>query len=348
LLEENTIKRTGRTVKGTKFTQNPYLDEISVRRLTKPFILANAILLTPVLTDISGSLRKALIVVYQKLESMAPDLSFQPSKKDPHCRGCFSQYFDTCTFEGQIWCFSMSTDVTQYIYQLSRTSYGGRDPFDELLRTVASVLKREGYAKEFADGFKIVPRLTIDDYELDKSSMAALDIGSTRYDEPISLESDHVALLSSHVAERTYPLSNETLRIMVQCCAKSRKNCKMLAESEELGKELVRILNYSSELSLCLNALKLIEFGASAPRDPFTAIARIMIVYCVVKPSSDKWIRSQAIENSALGAMKALMRRLQTTEREETFQVIEKVLSGKISEKLLHEVEGICLRKCRV
>lgn len=68
LLEENTIKISGRPEKGTKYNRISRLHQISVQRLTKPFIQANSILLTPVLTDVSVSLRKALNVVYQKLE----------------------------------------------------------------------------------------------------------------------------------------------------------------------------------------------------------------------------------------------------------------------------------------
>lgn len=289
---------------------------------------------------------------------MAPDLSFQPSQKDLHCRGCFSWDFDTCTFEGQICCFSISSDVTHYFYQLRRTSYGGREPFDMLLRVVASVLKHKGYAKEYADGLKIHPMLTIDDDErdkstiltldddyLDKSSMTTPDIVSCSRSSLSSLESDYVMKLSSQLAKRLYPLSNETLRIMAKLCAISKENCEMLFESQELGRELVRILNDSIEPSLCLNALKLIEFGASAPRDPFKAIARIMIMNCALKPSTVKWTHSQAIENAALGAMNVLMQRLETKEREENFQVIEKILSGKISEKLLHKAKKVCSRK---
>jgi len=337
LLEENTIDKTRRRI--------PHLDVSSVRRLAKPLICNNAILLTPLLTDVSASLRKALIVVCKKLESMDPDLSFQHSKKDLHCRGCFSQDFDTCTFVGQLCCFSVTPDDTQYIYQLRRTSYGGREPFDWLLRAVASALECEGYAKEYADGFKILPMLTIDDNEIDKSSTTTLDIGSCSANSLISLDSEHVTLLSWHVAERKYPLSNETLRIMAKCCASSSENCEMLIESEVLGKELVRILDDSNDPSSCLNALKLIECGASAPRDSFKAVARCMTVYCVVKPSGDKWIQSQAIENAALGAMNVLMRRLQTNERKKIFSAIKKVLSGKVTGKLLREVEGICLRQ---
>lgn len=307
--------------------------------MSGPFVRARAVLLTPSLTDVSAFLREALLVVYKKFQSMAPDLSFLPSRKELRCCGCFTLDFDSCAFEMQMWSVQISSDVTQYICQLRRTSYGGREPFSELLRVLASNLKLKGYATEYADGRKILEKLSIDDDHLNMCFMNTACDGSPNASHPVCLERDDVTLLSSHVAERTYPFSSDTLRLLAQCSAGSRENCEMLLESEELGKELVRWLNDESEVSSCLNALKLIELGASAPKDAFKAIAGSMVVHCGVKPSSGKGIRSQAIENAALGAMNKLMKRLKNNEREETFQVIEKVLSGKIKEKLFQKVK---------
>lgn len=83
--------------------QFPRLDDMPILVLNTPFAQGNAILL--IIQNqmaAASSVREAFRIVYTMFQSMAPDLTFQPNRKDLRCRGYYTRDFDTCTFEAQI------------------------------------------------------------------------------------------------------------------------------------------------------------------------------------------------------------------------------------------------------
>jgi len=229
----------------------------------------------------------------------------------------------------------------EHICELRRSSKDGRDAFDALLRALAIGLQRTGHAKRYASGFEIYPETNNAD-DFGEYSMYGYGNYPPSGEYDVKLDSDSVERLTSFGSERTDRLSNETLRLIVKCSAGNRENCEVLMGSAKLADAVHRQLSIGSQPSMCYNALKLIELGATAPKNVFSAVVRNLLVFCGNKPSCYKGIRSRAIENAALGAMGVLVRRMQEEERNEAMRTVEKDLFGKVREYLFREVQAIC------
>lgn len=115
-------------------------------------------------------------------------------------------------------------------------------------------------------------------------------------------------------------------------------------ENSELGEAVLWELNNRSQASTCYNALKLIELGVVTSKGAFAAVARILVVFSGLKPSGYKQMRSQLIENTALGAMKTLTLAMGEKEMKEVRRTIERDLFGKLGEELYAKVRAICAR----
>lgn len=215
------------------------------------------------------------------------------------------------------------------------------------MRAVAFGLKCAGHAKRYADGYEIFPKIPkiSNAGDIDEYSMPGNDQDSSSGKYAISLNSDSVERLISLVAERIYPRYNETLRLLAKCSAGCRENRELLMESDKLREAVHRELSTGSQASTCYNALKLIEQGATVPKNAFPAVARSLLLFSGHKPSGYKGMRSHAIENAALGAMNMLTRTMGEEEWEQAMRTIEKELSGKLGEELFRKVHAICLRK---
>jgi len=320
-----------------------------IRVLSTPFNQSNAILLTiSSLAAAAANVREAFSVVYTLFQSMAPDLTFQPNNKDLRCRGYYTRDFDTCVFEAQIWRLHPSVAAGdqpdgQYICELCRKTHGGRDPFEDLFRAVAVELQRAGYAKSYANGHEIYPDIS-NLSDIDSYSMLSNDPGSSVYTYAITLDPDSVERLTSLVVQRIYPHYHETLRLLAKCSAGSVENRDLLVHNLKLGEAILWELKNGTQASTCYNALKLIELAAVIPKGAFPAVARMLLVFSGLEPSGYKHMRSQAIENTALGAMKMLTRTMGEEEWKEARRTIEKDLSGKLGEELFSKVQAICIR----
>jgi len=302
-----------------------------IRCLRGYFFEANSIILTlPKPKSGTETISEALRVVYLVFQSMEPDLTFRPSENELRCRGYFTYDFDTCSFLAQIWLVHSSValdDASMYVFELRRTSVDGRESFDVLRKAVAVSLKRAGYAKKYANGYAIHDdtcevRLTSDCY-------------------PIHLSTDGVNILTSRVAKRTCPQYCQTLRLLAQCSACSSENCKVLKQSDELSKVVFSELADGSNASSCLNALKLIEYGAVVLEKAVPVIAKIMLVYCAKEPRGYKGLRSLAIENAALGAMKQLLKTEKKTSLDDVSATVEKILLGRLNNDLFFKVQTL-------
>jgi len=219
------------------------------------------------------------------------------------------------------------------ICEIRRTSFCGRESFDFLLNSVAIRLKEKGLAKRFSNGFEIFSDL----YDLCDTS--EIDLSSGNY--PVRLSKESAKMMISRAAKRSYPYHGETLRLLTKFSAGDKGNCEVLKMSDELRKVVLNELRYGSKASTCLNALKLIELDATVPKEAFPWIGRCMILYCSIKPEGFQGMRSQAIENAALGAMKALGKRINSNQRETAFLTIKKDLVGKLSDELYRKVQAI-------
>merc|ERR1719419_923899 len=232
----------------------------------------------------------------------------------------------------------------EYIFELRRISLDGREPFEALLRAVASVLKLGGHADQYANGHEIYPEIT---NQLDVNEYCELgdDIGSPIDNCAITLNDNIVQRMITCLVKPTYPQYHETLHLLAKCSAVSIKNRDILANSHQLQEVVLRELSIGSQASTCYNALKLIEQEAAVPKGAFPAVARMLLVFSGVKPLGYKNMRSQMIEKAALGAMRVLTRTMLDEEWKEARKTIRKCLSGKLEEKLYRKVQAICSQK---
>jgi hypothetical protein len=293
---------------------------------------------------------------------MAPCVTVQMNKKYFRCRGYYTRDFDTCIFEAQIWRLHRSVVVSnqpdkEYIFELLRTSHDGREPFDALLRAVAGVLQLKGLADQYANGNEIYPDITnhldVDEYcmpdanhlDVDEYCMPDDGIGFPNDIRAITLNDDSVQKMMSFLVKRVYPHYHETLQLLAKCSTVSLKNRDILVNSHELKEVVLRELSTGSQASTCYNALKLIEQGAAVPKGAFPAVARMLLVFCGFKPLGYKHMRSQMIENAALGAMSVLTRTMVDEEWKEAKKTVRKFLYGKLEEELYYKVQAICSQK---
>jgi len=315
--------------------RNKIPNNIPVRWLNGHYSQSDAILLgTPNLTVTSESAREALRVLYSLLRTMEPNVTFQPCMTELRCFGYFTYDFDTCSFVAQIYrvhpSVAVTEESTEYICEVRRASFNGRESFDFLKNAIAVCLQQAGLAEKYANGFEIYPQLSIKN-----------DVGWSSEKCPIHLSTGSSRRLISRVTKRTYPQYSQTLRLLTKCCAASRSNRTVLSENHELSEAVFKELITPSEASACLNALKLIELGVVAPKGILTGIAKSMLVYCAKKPTGFKGMRSQAIENAALDAMKMLSKTMSINDRKEAVQTIKSFLLGKLRKELFREVHGI-------
>jgi len=196
---------------------------------------------------------------------------------------------------------------------------------------VAVSLKKAGYAEKYANGFKIYPQLSID---------SSGDLWSLE-NCPIRLSTDSLRRLSSRLTRRTCPQYSETLRLLAKCSAANNGNREVLSKSYELSKVLIKELCTPHAAGTCLNALKLIEHGIVAHNEVLPCIANTMLVYCAMKPSGFKGLRSQAIENAALDSMKVLSKTMTKNEKKEAIVMINCRLLGKLRDELCNKVYAI-------
>jgi len=333
-LEKTILKKipTRKAVSGTHKTQ--ILNKFPVRCLEGYYCQANAILLgTPKSTVSLESVRGALCVVYAFFDTMEPDLTFQPCMHELRCLGYFTHDFDTCIFVLQIYRVHLSavgTEGIQYICELRRASNNGRESFDFLLNAVAVSLKQAGHAEKYANGFEIYPPLSL-----------GMDVWWSSDNCPIHLSIDTSRRLISRVAKQKYPQYSPTLRLLAKISAASRDNRSILSKNNELSEVVFRELSNPSEACACLNALKLIELGVVAPKEGLTGIVKSMLVYCAKKPTGFKGLRSQAIENAALGAMRVLSKTMSVKDNKEAILTIECFLFGKLKEELYQKIRDI-------
>jgi len=308
------------------------LHKFPIRCLRGHFCEANSIILTlPKPESETESISEALRVVYRDFLSMEPDLTFRPNENELRCRGYFTHDFDTCSFIAQIWLvhssFALDDASGMYVFELRRTSVDGRESFHVLRRAVAVSLKCAGYAKKYANGY------AIHDY--------TCEVGLTSDCSSIHLSTDGVNILTSRLAKRTCPQYCQTLRLLAQCSACSRDNCKVLKQSDGLSKVVFSELADRSNASSCLNALKLIEYGAVVLERAIPVIANIMLVYCAKKPRGYKGLRSLAIQNAALGAMKQLLKSEKRTSLDDVTATVEKILLDRLDSDLLCKVKTL-------
>jgi len=308
------------------------LHKFPIRGLSGHFCEANSIILTPPKQESeTESISEALRVVYLDFLSMEPDLTFRPNENELRCRGYFTHDFDTCSFIAQIWLvhssFALDDASGMYVFELRRTSVDGRESFDVLRKAVAVSLKRAGYAKKYANGYVIH-----DDN---------CEVGLTSDCYPIHLSIDRVNILTSRLAKRTCPQYCQNLRLLAHCSACSRDNCKVLKQSDGLSKVVFTELADGSNASSCLNALKLIEYGAVVLEKAIPVIAKIMLVYCAKEPKGYKGLRSLAIEHAALGAMKQLLESEKETSLDDVTATVEKILLGRLNDDLLFKVQTL-------
>lgn len=266
---------------------------------------------------------------------MDPDLTFQPSMKELRCQGYFTNDFDTCSFIAQIHRvqpqLAATDESTEYICELRRTSVNGRDSFDLILNKVAVSLKKAGHAEKYANGFQIYPQLSDETSDFRKIEWSSENC-------PIRLSTDSSRRLISLITKRTYPQYCETLRLLAKCSAASRGNRAVLSKSHELSEVVIKELRTPHEPGACLNALKLIELGVVAHNEALSCIANTMLVYCAKKPKGFKGLRSQAIENAALGSMRVVSKTMTKNEKREAIVMINCCLLGKLRDELFHKV----------
>lgn len=233
--------------------------------------------------------------------------------------------------------------VGEYVCELRRKTQEGRDPFDDLLRSVAVELQRAGYAKRYANGHDIYPDVSTP-LDIDNFSTLSNDLGCSVDTYAITLDTDSVERLTSSLVQRIYPHYHETLRLLAKCSAGSIDNRELLMENSKLGGAVLWELNNRTQASTCYNALKLIEQAVVTSKGAFAAVARMLLVFSGLKPSGYKQMRSQAIENTALGAMKTLTLAMGEEEWKEARMTIERDLFGKLGEELYGKVQAICTR----
>jgi len=317
--------------------KSPLQNKIPVRCLKGHYCRAHAILLGTVNSTVSSqSAQKALRVVYSLFQTMEPDLTFQPCTKELRCLGYFTYDFDTCSFVAQIYrvhaSVALTEDSTEYIFELRRASINGRESFDYLLSAIAIRLKQTGHAGKYADGSEIYPLLFLNN---------GVGLGWSSEKCPIQLSTGSSSRLISRVAKQTYPQYGQTLRLLAKCSESSRANREVLSKNRELSEVVFKELTIPSEASACLNALKLVEFGVVAHKEILTGILKSMLVYCAKEPTGFKGLRSQAIENASLGAMKALSETMSMNDKKEAILAIECLTLGKLRNELLRKVHDI-------
>lgn len=259
------------------------------------------------------------------------DLNFQPSMKELRCQGYFTNDFDTCSFIAQIYRVNQSLEVgdesTEYIIcELRRTSINGRESFDLLLNTVAFGLKKAGHAEKYANGFKIYPPLSFETGDSLKTEWSSDNCS-------IRLCTESSKRMISRLTQGTFPQYSETLRLLAKCCATSRGNCAVLSKSHELSEVVIKELRTPHAAGTCLNALKLIEIGVVAHKEALSGIANTILVYCTNKPTGFRGLRSLAIENAALGSIRALSKTMTKSEKREAIVMINCHLLGKLSKR---------------
>jgi hypothetical protein len=298
---------------------------------------ANALRLTG---SSSESARDALRNMYTVFQAWEPNLTYQPCMNDYKCRGYYTHNFDTCSFVAQIWRLDQSLELDEeskeYLCEMRRTSSCGRQSFDFLLNCLAIGLKKVGFAKKYDNGYEIVPPVSFEFGDCSSTGLSSDDY-------KIELSADCANKLISRAAKPIYHQYCSTLRLLVKLSNDDISNYEVLMKSEELSRILFNELNNGSNASTCLNALNLIKSGTSAPREAFGAIARIMLRYCSLKPRGYRGLRSQKIENAALGALKVLGQRMKKKKRKEALIIIRDVLYRELSGELFRKVSRVFL-----
>lgn len=147
----------------------------------------------------------------------------------------------------------------------------------------------------------------------------------------------------SRLTKRTCPQYSETLSLLDKCSAASRANRAVLSNSRELREVIIKELRSPHAAGTCLNALKHTELGVVAHNEALSSITNTLLVYCTNKPTCFRGLRSQAIENAALGSMRLLSKTMSKSEKRGAIVMINRSLIGKLSKRheLYHKVHAI-------
>jgi len=339
----------------------PHLQELQIKERKNPYDKSQVIVLTMPdeisAVDQEAHIRKTFGIVYEVLQEMSPDLTFQPSLTDLKCKVTFTHDFCTGRFEIQVWRVEGNG---QHILEFRRKSLGGRDAYEYLIRHMGAELKKKGCAEKYGNDIEIFPLPEIVDGLGDLAMPSFGGVGSLTgkrpIDEtkgfPITLDSeDQIENWSDIVTKRNWPSCGETLRLCARSCL-HQNNREMLARHTGFQKAVVKELQQNGDATNCHNALTIIhnllektDSGGSFEEDELlSAVAECLMTYSGVKQkgSKQKTLRSVALERAALKVLLLLSENVAKYDQKQVHFVL-KLLEGELDGKLKDKVNQVQL-----
>jgi len=339
----------------------PHLQEFQIKVRKNLYDPSQVIVLTKPneisAVDQAAHIRRSFRIVYEVLQAMSPDLTFQPSLTDLKCKVNFTHDFCTCRFEIQVW---LVEGNGEHILEFRRKSLGGRDAYEYSIRYMGAELKKKGCAEKYGNDIEIYPLPEIIDGLGDLAMPSFGGVGSltgkTPIDEtkgfPITLDSeDQIENWSDIVTKRNWPSCGETLRLCARSCLHPN-NREMLAKHTGFQKAVVKELQQNGDATSCHNALTIVhnllektDSGGSFDEDELlSASAECLMTYSGVKQkgSKQKTLRSVALERAALKVLLLLSENVAKYDQKQVDFVL-KLLEGELDGKLKDKVNQVQL-----
>merc|ERR550534_1063526 len=326
--------------------------QMKIKNLTQPHNRANSIVfrIPDDVTDSHRYISETVGILYAKMVSMSPHLTFIRNKKYLKFKGSFSFDYEVCFFDAQVFRLDPTiaksdTPENVYIIEFRRRSLTGRGAFHELFRRIAGWLLNEGRAKKYANGFHIYP------FEEPSSNLVDVSRIDGVFESPIPntvetqseidscqirLESDMISSWAKKISERSV-YSEENIRILA-ICSTNTESLELMAHEPKLlvalCEELSSGKNPSSSANALVNVKAILKFHAHITADSFTRSGMLLaITECLVLYSG----RSVAIERAALTTLEMLSENqkisIRQTELVEVLKRLEIGLKGGLSDE---------------
>merc|ERR1719285_530191 len=326
--------------------------QMKIKNLTQLHNRANSIVfhIPDDVTDCRRYIRETVSILYSKMGSMSPHLTFIRNKKYLKFKGSFSFDYEVCFFDAQVFRLDPTvaksdTPENEWIIEFRRRSLTGRGAFDQLFLRIAGWLLDEGRAKKYANGFRIFP------FEEPSSNLVDVSRNDDVFESPIPsagetpsemdscqirLESDMISSWAKNISERSV-YSEENIRILAKCSTDT-ESLELMAHEPKLLAALREELSSGKNPSSSANALVIVKailkFHAHITADSFTRSGMLLaITECLVLYSG----RSVAIERAALTLLEMLSENenlsFRQTELVEVLKRLEKGLKGGRSDE---------------
>jgi len=103
-------------------------------------------------------------------------ITVKQRRKEYRCLGSYVWHGDICNFEGQLWRLQ---ETDQFVYGLKRKGTDGRIAYIDLVQKVAAELKKQGFARKYANNREIFQPMSemkwegldLDDYDDEKMAL---------------------------------------------------------------------------------------------------------------------------------------------------------------------------------